>query len=226
MRTTYAWFALSNNLESLTKIKAPTNLDIKAGNQDSIINFDLSGVDIEEIQKTGAKGYVFSIDSGNYKTDYDIQLAHTTNIPFTYTLYHATEVESNGAGVVVYTPLWGANKGTEYYYKKGEKIDLAERNVNDSSPNDYGRKTAKDDDAFYNNTYDEGDKPELYAVPVYLQTKDPIKHNETTDKVDFFVLELGWDNTAVEKEGFARWNIADNNKETDIIYITAEKHTN
>ena len=52
----------------MTKIKAPANLDIKAGNQDQIINFDLSGVDIEEIQKTGAKGYVFSIDSGDYKT--------------------------------------------------------------------------------------------------------------------------------------------------------------
>ena len=71
----YAWFALSSGLETLTKIEEPTELDIRAGNEDPVVNFDLSNIDIESIvgdeDNPGKPEYrVFSVSSGKYNIPY------------------------------------------------------------------------------------------------------------------------------------------------------------
>ena len=92
---TFAWFALNSRVETLTKIKAPSTLDIKSGHAYSIEYLDLSDVDVTELDgggTTGHKDYIFAVKAGSNISAYDIQIAHTTNIPFTYTLYRASEL--------------------------------------------------------------------------------------------------------------------------------------
>ncbi|MGN0593733.1 MAG: hypothetical protein ACI4I6_01125 [Hominimerdicola sp.] len=221
----YAWFSHSNDLETMTKIKEPDNLDIRAGNFDQIVNFDLSDIDIEEMAKNGtSKCYVFSVSAGDYKINYDLQLAHTTNIPFKYTLWEATQVSADGTDIVQYHPLDDETDVT--YYRKENKIELEALNADDENADLFGRTLAQSSGDYYDTTYDENDKPEIYAVPMYLKTTTPItpQNKESSDQHDYFILELEWDEAQAET-GFTKWNKAENNKETDIIYITAVRST-
>ncbi len=220
----YAWFAFSSRYDSLTKIQKPETLDIKAGHADTIINLNLSDIDATK-KKDNAyqKYYVFSVVAGAVES-YDIQVAHTTNIPFTYELYRAVESETESGSVVSYK----AENGTTYYYSLDESVGLVNKNPDNGST---GRVIAdhSDTNAYYNNTYNiQNDKPELYAVPLYAQTKD--EGIRTLDPShDYFILKLTW---TVDKSNnaayapYADWNYAKNNKETDIIYIAARAHVN
>lgn len=218
----YAWFALSSNkAETMTKIQEPKNLDIRAGNAESIEYFDLNDINIEEITADSPKRYVFCVVTGSNKTLYDIQIAHTTNIPFTYSLYRAVVGTAYDAGAVAYT-THDDNPQTIYYKSVGEKLKLNPLNADDANTSNYGRTLGiKDiDDKCYKLVYGTDDSPEIYAVPKYekvkeLETKDP-NH-------DFYILELGLEGE--DADGFSQWNINKNNKETDIIYITASRTT-
>lgn len=106
----YAWFSYSNELETLTRVQEPDNLDIRAGDYQPIVNFDLSGIDIEDMSRNGTtECHVFSVSAGDYKIKYNLQLAHTTNIPFKYTLWKAERIddltEYNVSDLVVYQPI-------------------------------------------------------------------------------------------------------------------------
>ena len=59
---------------------------------------------------------------------------------------------------------------------------------------------------------------------MYLKTAEPITPTEKGDH-DYFILQLDWDGAAVTEGNFAQWNKAENNKETDIIYISASRTT-
>lgn len=219
----YAWFSYSRQMETMTKVKAPASLDIRAGNKDAIENFELRDIDIEDIKTNGSKCYVFCVQTGSTEAHYDIQLAHTTNIPFTYSLYRADKVEDIQEGFDVdYTPLNDSTYHT--YYKKSELVSMEVLNPDDDSENitRYGRTLAQKGDGYYNITYDEADdEPEIYAIPLYSQA---INLETRKEDYDFFILELSWNNVSSETE-FDKWNQAVNNKETDIVYISASKHT-
>lgn len=246
----FAWFAFSSRVETLTKIKAPSTLDIKSGHAYSIEYLDLSDVDVTELDgggTTGHKDYIFAVKAGNNISAYDIQIAHTTNIPFTYTLYRANELGNSDelASIPVgnvtsfeYQPE-GASTKTIYYYgyasatatKEQENKDVdnasaAELTLTSLNPDTedqtyYGRLLAKKNDSknIYSNytKYNSNDKPEIYAVPLYSQRKNI----STWDaEADYFILRLSWDTSA--GGNFAEWNAATNNKETDMIYISAK----
>ncbi len=219
----YAWFAFSSKYESLTKVQKPNTLDIKAGHADAIINLDLSDIDATKtVDSQYQKYYVFSVAAGAVER-YDIQIAHTTNIPFTYDLYRAQESNTEENNSVV---SYKAENGTTYYYSLGDSVGLVNKNPDNGST---GRVIADNtaSNAYYNNTYDTGnDEPELYAVPLYAQTQNT--GIETLDSShDYFILKLTW---TVDKNNnsayapYADWNYAKNNKETDIIYISAKQH--
>lgn len=214
----YAWFALSSNkAETMTKIQEPKNLDIRAGNAESIEYFDLNDINIEEITADSPKRYVFCVVTGSNKTFYDIQIAHTTNIPFTYSLYRAVEGTASEDGAVPYT-THDANPQTIYYKIAGDKLELTPLNSDTDNISNYGRTLGKKDDKYYNLVYSAADSPEIYAVPKYEQ----VKELETIDpNHDFYILELGFEGEDVT--GFSQWNNNKNNKETDIIYITANR---
>lgn len=226
----YAWFAYSNNAETMTKVKEPDNLDIRAGNFHPIINFDLNGINIEDMaEKNQAEYRVFSVSAGDYKIDYKLQLAYTTNIPFKYTLYSATwkqdVTEATALPTYVeYHPL--NDPDTKSYYEIGAEITLTPLNADADNSGTYGRTIAKHDGTIYEKTYDGADDdPEIYAVPMYLQTGRITPTNKEENEHDYFVLKIEWDEDAAN-QGFTKWNKAENNKETDIICITASRYTN
>ena len=248
---TYAWFAGSKNLETITKIKEPGEIVIRAGKAlktneaDPIVNFEMKDIDIQAIAAGTPKRFVFSVYPGDYNLGYNLQLAHTTNIPFTYTIYRATAPDTTNmtsqqiAALTPYSPIEAPELVT--YYQTDGNVDgnadntsLPMSALNEDDGTAYGRKIAKQDDngdeyKCYSQTYDGADEPDIYAVPVYMQTDQPVMRvgdPADGDGFDYFILELGWDTTAVtEGSDYADWNIASNNKETDMIYITAKRST-
>ncbi|WP_303789421.1 hypothetical protein [Ruminococcus flavefaciens] len=221
----YAWFALGGKLEAFTKIKEPDNLDIRAGHYDDVKYFNLNDIDIESIAAGTPHRVVFSVNAGDYKIPYQIQLAHTTNIPFKYRIYRASESTSAAdATYVTYTSELLKEKGeTNYtfYYIMGDEIPLTAKNPDPDSITNYGRQLALGSGDYYKDTYDVGDDPEIYAVPIYEQS-GKITYDSSSDH-DYYILEISFDETATAKDGFSDWNIAANKKETDMIYLTASR---
>lgn len=234
----YAWLANNKSLETMTKIMEPGEIIIRSGNEESVEYFALQDIDIESIASGTPQKFVFSVKPGGYNNNvkYGLQIAHTTNIPFTYSIYKAAEDDTDLTGMTedqiedwvgnndlaIYNKK--NNKSDPMYYKKvGDALDMVTLNPDST----YGRILGDKTNWTYGQTYDgDGDDPELYAVPVYLQTRDDLFHPETAPgDYDFYILELGWDRTAATAAGagLADWNKAENNKETDMIYITASK---
>ena len=238
-----AWFAHSTNLKTITKVKDPGEIVIRAGKSDQneadadpAVNFELKDINIENIAKGETERHVFSVKPGDYNPQYDLILAHTTNIPFVYTIYKAEYVDSAALSemseadkkdkIAVYTPI---GETVEVNYKKvGTALSMSVLNDDSASATTYGRTLALRSGTHYDYTYITGDDPEVYAVPIYSKTTYPISHPENSaDTYDYFILEITWDSSANTTDGFkySNWNEADNNKETDMIYITAHKHT-
>lgn len=223
----YAWFSTNGSLETMTKIKEPGEIIIRAGKADPIVNFEMKDIDIEMISKGTPQKFVFSVMPGDYNMNYDLQLAHTTNIPFEYKIYKAEATDISGmteeekANLAIYYPK---DNKTDITYYKTNGNELVLNALNYDNNDSYGREIANTEDSCYSLTYDTGDIPEIYAVPVYLQTQYPIIHPENaTDPYDYFILELSWKEITNENSAFSEWNDAKNNKETDIIYITVSK---
>ena len=214
----YAWFALNDRIDTLTGIKAPTSLDIKAGRAEDIQYFELKNIDIENLGNGGKQYYVFCVITGSTGINYDIQLAHTTNIPFTYKLFRAVDGTSSDFHVD-YTAHDGS--GQHSYYKEGTEVALTSYNPD----NGYSGRTLgmrDSSDGYYTKTYDSTDTPQIYAVPLYSQARNLATLDADHD---FYILELSWDTPSSASEGFAKWNAAENNKETDMIYLSAKKST-
>ncbi len=220
---TYAWFALSGGLETLTKVKEPESMDIRAGGTqpDPIVNFDLSDIDITKVQES-PQMRVFTVSPGDYKMRYKLQLAYTTNIPFTYKIYEATDATASSYDVAYLKK--GDKEENTLYYSKGKQIEMKKQNVNSSSAY-YGRELGENntENHYYTNTYnsnDTPDTPELYAVPIYEQSMSAITPGNNANGYDYYILEISW-NPEERATNFTEWNEAANKKETDMIYITA-----
>ena len=237
----YAWFVFGGKIEAFTKIKEPDDLDIRAGHYDAVQYFSLNDIDIEAIADGTPHRVVFSVSAGDYKIPYQLQLAHTTNIPFKYKIYRAKEypssnIPANPDVIYVSEPLKNQGEdaaGYTFYYKKKTKevngeqvldeVELEVKNPDSASKNNYGRQLALGIGDYYNDTYDDGDAPEIYAVPIYEQS-DSITYDSDSDH-DYFILEISWDNTVTDGGNFADWNAAANKKETDMIYLTASRYS-
>ena len=207
---TYAWFALSDGLETLTKVKEPENMDIRAGGTqpDPIVNFDLSDIDITKVQEN-PQMRVFTVSPGDYKMRYKLQLAYTTNIPFTYKIYEATQVDNSGNGIVSYLKKGDKEENT-LYYSKGTQIKMQKKNVI-TNASYYGRDLGENNtkNHYYENTYTPADTPELYAVPIYEQSVNAITPGNNANGYDYYILEISW-NPEGSTTNFTEWNEAAN----------------
>lgn len=92
----YAWFSNQKKIAELAKIKAPDELYINAAHKEDIINLDMTSVDVtkkyivtdgEELNEYDitSQSFVFSV-SGEWVNSYTLQIEHTTNNPFSYTI--------------------------------------------------------------------------------------------------------------------------------------------
>ena len=76
-----AWLYMQRSMETITEIKKPDILSIKAGDMQDIEQLELGTIDVSGDQKT--KDVVFCVYSAEAGKSYYLQLAHTTNIGFT-----------------------------------------------------------------------------------------------------------------------------------------------
>lgn len=196
-----AWFTYNRQIALTTKINAPTQIYITAGNEESVVNLDLSDIDVEETDSSGnlvtKKDFVMGI-AGTDVENYMLQLAHTTNIPFTYTLYWADNGNEND-----YDVEYTDENGGTHYYKKSEQVTGNYLNMSNDN------RTA--DNSKHNATYDSYDNVQPYAEPLYWQSNQlSVKTKSSNKFCDYFIIEVSW-NSGVS-----------NQKETDMVYLTVK----
>ena len=136
---------------------------------------------------------VFCVYSQGANEKYYLQLAHTTNIGFQYTIYKAS-VQSDGE--ISYL-------GNKYSQDK----ELAGKYLNVDSDSKYAT------NQYHETTYGNYDKVQQSAEPLYWRSYEqetlPGEANANAPYVNYYILHISWDDTV------------QNNKETDMIYLMA-----
>lgn len=194
--SSFAWFRNRKQLVTLTKVNAPVSLNLGAGNREDIAFLDMENIDVEAKDNDGnpitEKSFVFCV-TGENVVRYRVQLAHTWNIPFTYTIYQANEIQSaEGAAVEYFSSL----EKKSYYYQKGEAVA--------------GSYIASDGHN-HELTYGDYSQVQNNAEPKYWLSQ--VQNFDTTGelRVDYYILTISWGGTGIV-----------NNKETDMVYLIAE----
>ncbi len=196
--TVYAWFTNQRRLDTITKINAPTALSIGAGAKEDSVYIDMGGIDVESGSE---KNFVFCVFSDETAGDYKIQLAHTTNIGFTYEIYKATV----GTGEVTanYDVLYTDQSGNNYYYTKSSLLNGGYLNQ------EPGASIANT--VYHEKSYGNYSEVQKNAEPLYWQSKPAITPSNLVGAgfVDYYILRVSWTEDVK------------NDKETDMVYITA-----
>ena len=107
----FAWLYMHRSMETITKVNMPNALLIGAGDAKPIQQLELSNIDVSGAQKY--KDVVFCVYSTKPGLDYHLQLAHTTNIGFSYEIDKAS-IETVAADESIFY--------LGDYYKKGSKL--------------------------------------------------------------------------------------------------------
>ena len=211
---TYAWFRQSYSLSTVAKIKASIRLDLAAGNGEDASRFQIGTVDTTGEGVT-SKDYVIAVKKDK-PTNYILQIGHTTNIPFTYTLYKATE---DNSGTVIYV---GADNIT-HKYKKSD-TEIKGKYLNKISDD---KILANSTGTYHEQTYESYSKIQENAEPLYWQSNDTTL-GTGTDLVDYYILTVSWEKRPAgqhEDETNDKYKYIDDieDKETDIVYVMAKQ---
>lgn len=200
----YAWFTNQRKIDTITKVNAPTSLKIGAGAKEDSANIDMGGIDVtsETVKK---KDFVFCVYSDSTVGNYKIQLAHTTNIGFKYTIYKAAEssTKPSEGDFVLYEDH--TTEKNSHYYTKGAEISGAYLNQKEAD------KIAND--TLHDKSYGTYSSVQKNAEPLYWQSTESIHPTTATGEkgfVDYYILEVSWEGVTIP-----------NDKETDMFYITA-----
>ena len=191
----FAWLYMQRSMETITKVNMPYALLIGAGDAKPIQQLQLSNIDVSASK---SKDVVFCVYSERPSKSYDLQLAHTTNIGFTYEIYTATLADSNASSENVVSYL-----GKQYI----KENPLIGSYLNKDENSDHATNT------YHNITYGEYKNVQKSAEPLYWKTTSqetlPEKQDDTTYYVNYYILRILWDENV------------QNNKETDMIYLMA-----
>lgn len=201
-----SWVHYQKGLQTLTAINAPFKLYINAGHNEDIVNLDLSEIDVTQGKY---KYYIFCV-YGVSTSDYVLQLAHTTNIPFTYTIYQATETLDKTS--ISYQANEGKDKGKTFYYELGDELVGGYINLDSAT----GLANTKYHQISYGDGSSSYDYVQVNAEPLYWQGQDsPERGAIGTDAsfCNYYILKVSWDNV----------DDIENNKETDIVYLMVGK---
>lgn len=230
----FAWFVNQVKAETMSYVNDPPIISIASGHQDNILCFELKNIDVKrEEDGSYSQNFVFSVETGK-ATEYDIQLTHTTNIPFTYELFRAKEDEG---GSVEYKVQQGDDAGqvvkyrilsgtiTEGNLSVSQDISLVDLNPQNASAT---RKIGSETVLLSNHNrsnYTTGDDYNQFVEPLYSVARHIVTNRTTidgSDDRDYFVLKVNW-RVKNEATGNEYWSYAFNDKETDIIYITVKE---
>lgn len=241
----FAWFTSERKTATVIKINAPTTIKIGAGNEEPVEMIDLSNINVEERLDDENKTritegtYVFCV-TGKYLSKYDLQIARTTNIDFDYELYRVDSAKYEAVITPGITSKPAAENGYEiaeykseldgntYYYPyqiSASTDDKTQGNVtvqggflNDKTENNHtigdGEKNIGGGTTFHTHNYEHYGHVNQYAEPLYWQVKGLPVTGQVGDAgfVDYYVLKIKWEDKNLT-----------NNKETDMLYITARK---
>ena len=192
------------------------------------------------------KDFVFCV-KGKAISAYDLQLAHTTNIAFKYDIYRAVQDDN---GDIVYTSL-DKTVTQPYSLKRVKLNGTGGAEVDSGGNVVYEPWTTPLDGAYVNNasaagtrvlaktggdsstakdltarSYDGTDSYQKYANPVYwLKRNIPVYTEEKSDEgfTHSYVLRVSWimPSSLTDQQREEDLDQVQNNKETDIVYITA-----
>ena len=251
---TYAWFSYQRRAAEMFKVEYPNALYINAAQREDQVQFDLSGINVNEYwrnesgqlldingdvvtgeaspAKITKKQYVFSVSGSNTKK-YILQLAHTTNNYFTYTVYHAEQtdeipetgeyvkyvttvdpdVHTENPFLAVGDDVVNTESSETKYYIKGQNVGLQSKNAD---ANDSTRaKDGSNDTKYYPKSYGDNSNVEERAIPMYWQREITVTSADPNKRFcDYYILEITWPDRAGK-------NIED--KETDIVYFSSKR---
>ena len=113
---TYMWFASQKGMAVIGKVNAPYTLNLASGNEESIIYLDMSSIDVGDGTGSGPthQDYVFCVQGSWDISAYCLQLAHTTNIPFKYTIYRVSKGDIYTEAQYRELPSYLQNTSVEY----------------------------------------------------------------------------------------------------------------
>ena len=127
---TIAWFNYQREIIKLQKVQSPNALFLSAAHREDSKCFEIDGINADEVivdgfgipvlsggdkQKITHKDYVFCV-TGEAVSEFTIQLAYTTNNPFTYKVYAANELTAKP------TPVSGTAVDYVEYKVKGVAV--------------------------------------------------------------------------------------------------------
>ncbi len=204
----FAWFSTARHIKSLTYVGKPSELIISEGNRTDTTAINVGQIDVTE--KAGQQDFVFSVH-GNVKSDsfrYDIQLVHTTNLPFRYEIHQASQ-DSTGSII---------------YYNEDTKEKINFKKAHNKLDGEYLNET-RGDSQYEDTIAYSGTNPNVHtdAYPKYWLNKTSIQPKDTAvgyEFRDYYVLTISWDKVENSSEEDYKTNI---DKETDMIYLLAEE---
>lgn len=213
-----SWFFTKRELDTLTWIKTPIVLSIGSGNDHSIVQLDMGNIDVEN---NSSVDYVFCVH-GEPVDIYSLQLAYTTNIAFYYDIYRADMTnDSEGAVTSIYT----SEDGEEHkeYFQKVDDAVISGKPL-DKMTSDEKAEHQKHSLSYGLNDGNSVDENQVQrnAEPLYwiasenglnaMNPRNIIRSAEKTYFCDYYILHISWEKDTVV-----------NDKETDMIYLTASK---
>ncbi len=257
--TSLAWFSQQRRAAKLQKVESPNSLFLNAAHREDSVNFQVKGIYPKEVVVDGNdskilnaqgkeqyithKDYVFNV-TGDSVNKFTIQLAYTTNNPFTFKIYAAQELDTKPAVVsgqeidYVEYPLHENSttsglpdlSGSEYhldaagplYYKIDTSITegTAEGGEAGEYTGEYLNANAAHDDAtdsYHQKTYGDYSNVQKDAEPIYWQaTNVSAFPNKSNDNKEPFSRHFI---LRVEWKSGALDNAG---KETDIVYISVK----
>lgn len=163
--STLAWMQYSRTLQTLTLVRV-SYLDI-VGPDKNTMAMNLGDVDVSS---PGNKAYIFGVESNNVE-QFLLQLAYTTNIPFSYEVYQAEKLETGtGTGNIV----TDKESGVSFSYNDSDKLIMTGKQDHDA-------------------TYGTFSSVQSNAEPWYWQA-GPISINNGETK--YFILKITWGDNA------------------------------
>lgn len=219
----YSWFIAGKQLSSVAKIQQPADLKILNPDESQMTKIDLSYTDDDVIEENGKKKVTIQrpimIDSGS--KDYDLILAHTTNISgMEISLFRAKEINADQAAQADIKYPDGL---TYRYWQKLPQNNIFQEGSYLNRRQNFSPALA---DSTYNNktfTEDEvnGNLIQKNASPLYWKKEENFESSadadignamERTSNGEFrfrYILQLSWTETE---------------KETDIFYLIAQQN--
>ena len=208
-----AWLSGQRRLAAAAKIERSDNIEIVSGGGESHHYIDINTIDATK--GTAGEGgkymdFVFGVKSTN--NSYHLQLTHTTNNPYTYKVYPATDGTPNNYKVPYTTHE--TTPRTLYYTIPDNAAAIPGSYLNAAEDASYQAEAIV---GYHEKSYDgnsdtAGDNEdesliETHAEPLVWQTTNKIQTNAETT---YYILRVIWPTAYSE-----------NTRETDILYISA-----